>query len=326
MDLSMKLRKLVDIIRMNGIQDIKRKLSSYFRNKYTHFLYKYIAKNPFSEVWQGQWYEYNKIVKKYIDATYDIETLFPKNTNAYDEKNIWVYWNSGIETAPEIVKKCYIQLQKNIPSGYRLINLSQKNIDDFVLFPDFITEKIATGRISQTHFSDILRTAVIYRYGGIWFDATCLLTDDIPKRVLNSKFFVFQANRLNQNETRPPIKCSSWFISSNLPKCRIPERTLQILLAYWQNNKRLCHYYLYHIIIAALIDHDEQCAEIWNEMPYICNMNPHVLMFSFGNAYTEDLWQNAIGSCFVHKLTYKYNSKLMEATKENILQHLMRLF
>ena len=322
----MSIKHILSIIKSNNLYELRKKISDIYWALYNRFLEKYIGRIPTPEAWQGQWFAYNKIKKKYLRASYDIDSIFPQDSIIPDEKNIWIYWNSDIKNAPDIVKKCFTQLQKNKPQKYRIVSLSQDNIKDYVNFPEFILDKLNKGLIAQAHFSDILRTALVYRYGGIWVDSTCLLTQQIPQKVLNSTFFVFQANQLNLQETYPPIKCSNWFISSNIQKCRILERTLQILLTYWQKNNRILHYYLYHIIMAAVVNNDTECANIWNKMPYICNMNPHVLQYSFEKKYTKVCWENAVDSCFIHKLTYKYDNKLMQATDENILQHLMRSF
>lgn len=305
---------------------LRKKISDYLWLWRTRFLEKYIGKIPTPEAWQGQWHAYNRIKNNYLNATYDIGSIFPQKTTVLDQKNIWIYWNSGIENAPGIVKKCFLQLQKYKPNDYHIHLLTQENIKDYVELPSFIQDKLKYGSISQTHFSDILRTALIYQYGGIWMDATCLLTQCIPPKVLNSDFFVFQANQLNLLETYPPIKCSSWFIVSNIQHNPILKRTLQILLSYWEKNNRIIHFYLLHIIMAAIVDNDAECARMWQEMPYICNMNPHVLQYSFGKKYNELQWKNALESCFIHKLTYKYNNDILNKTDETILQHLMRLY
>lgn len=322
----MFVKKIVRKIRSKGLRGIIEKIPDYFRWKYILFLHKYVAKIPSAEAWQAQWFEYHKLEKKYINATYDLDSLFLKTTQITNEKNVWVYWNSGMDSAPEIVKKCFSQLKKNLPQDYKLVLLTQENIKDFVNFPDFVQDKLQKGIICQAHFSDMLRTALIYKYGGIWLDSTCLLTQKIPEKVLNSKFFVFQTNLMTLNETCSPIKCSNWFISSNVTGCKILGRTLQILLAFWQKNNRVWHYYLYHLVLSAVINNDEECYKIWNEMPYICNVNPHVLLYSFEKEYSQNRWYNIIESCFVHKLTYKYNPRLLEAPNENIFQHLMKLF
>lgn len=305
---------------------LRKKISDYLWLWHTRFLEKYIGKIPTPEAWQGQWYAYNRIKNNYLNTTYDIGSIFPKNAKVLDQKNLWVYWNSGIENAPDIVKKCFLQLQKNKPNDYHIYLLTQENIKDYVELPSFIQNKLTNGSISQTHFSDILRTALIYQYGGIWIDATCLLTDKIPEKILNSNFFVFQASLLNLRETYSPIKCSSWFIASNERHNPILERTLQILLSYWKKNNRIIHYYLYHLIMAAIVNNNAECAQIWQEMPYICNMNPHVLQYSFEKNYNEIQWKNILESCFVHKLTYKFNNDVLCKADETILQHFMRLY
>ena len=78
--------------------------------------------------------------------------------------------------------------------------------------------------------------------------------------------------------------------------------------------------------MAAIINNDSKCAQIWQEMPYICNMNPHVLQYSFEKKYSWQHWETAIESCFIHKLTYKYNKDTLDQTEESMLQHLMKVY
>ena len=78
--------------------------------------------------------------------------------------------------------------------------------------------------------------------------------------------------------------------------------------------------------MAAIINNDAECAQIWQKMPYICNMNPHVLQYSFEKKYSEEQWENVIESCFIHKLTYKYDNSILNNAEETILQHLMRVY
>ena len=310
-------------IRSYSLSKIMRKISSRIKRNYDLFLYRHVGKIPKAEVWQGQWLIYKKIKRKYLDVHYDLKSIFPRNSDIPDEKNIWVYWNDDIELAPDLVKKCYKQLQKNKPENYRLILISQQNIQEYVHFPSFIMDKVERKIMSQAHFADIIRTALIYKYGGIWMDATCLLTSKIPEKILNSDFFVFQATLL---DVYSPIKNSNWFIAANKRNCKILERMLQVLLYYWERNNRILHYFLYHIIMSTIVETDPECYKIWKKMPYICNMNPHVMQYSFYDEFSEAQWNNIIESCFVHKLTYKYDNKALSTTKKNILQHVMDIY
>lgn len=318
---------VINIIKGTTIRSLLMvKLPRYLYRKFQIISWTIFGKLPKSYAWKGQWYAYEKIKNRYLRQTYDINSLFPKTNPCIDKKNIWVYWNTGFHNAPELVKKCHNQLVENIPIGYKLHVITESNISDYVIIPDFVKKKLSQGIMAQTQFSDILRTALLYRYGGIWMDATCLLSQPIPNKVLNAQLFMFQANKLPLDETYPPIKCSSWFIATNETENYLLSRVLQVVLYYWQKNNHLIHYYLYHIALSALVDGDEKCKDIWSNVPYVCNMNPHVLWFEFFEDYTPARWENALESCFVHKLSYKFKAETLSCKNENLIQHFMKVY
>lgn len=305
---------------------LTKKIPSYTKRQVQKAKWMLFGHIPNSIHWKGQWYAYNQIKRKYLSNSYDISTLYPKNNPCSDSKNIWVYWNSGMDSAPELVVKCNKQLKKTIPDGYKLHIITAQNLYEYVHFPDFILNKTKDGIIGQAHFSDLLRTALLYLYGGIWMDATCLLTQPIPQYVLHADLFMFQANLLPLTETYPPIKCSNWFIAARTPKNHILYRMLQVLLGYWSKKKTLIHYYLYHLALSALVETEEDCASLWNKIPYVCNMNPHVMWFKFFEEYTPERWNNAVNSCFVHKLSYKFDSNELNRDRQNLLMYFVNSY
>ena len=63
---------------------------------------------------------------------------------------------------------------------------------DYVTFTDEIINKFNSGKIDYTHMSDILRAELLYRYGGMWIDATYLVTQKIcEKNFIDNKTFVW---------------------------------------------------------------------------------------------------------------------------------------
>ena len=69
------------------------------------------------------------------------------------------------------------KLQKNkvfgrSEGGYQMIILDKDTYKDYVDIPDVILKKLAEGKISFTHFSDILSFALLMNYVGWWMDAT----------------------------------------------------------------------------------------------------------------------------------------------------------
>lgn len=80
---------------------------------------------------------------------------------------------------------------------------------------------------------------------------------------------------------------------------------------------------MFHFALSALVEEDKQCKELWQNMPYVCNMNPHVLLFSFSRKYTPEYYQFIKDSCFIHKLSYKFDKKLLKSEENNILKNFL---
>lgn len=107
---------------------------------------------------------------------------------------IFIMWWQGLNYMPPIVQLCYQQLTKN--SGDHPIEfISKDNISDVFIrrlnrdIPCNFIEWLTTGKISIQHFSDIIRTYLIYNVGGIWIDATIFLNRPIDEIILNKKFY-----------------------------------------------------------------------------------------------------------------------------------------
>ena len=50
------------------------------------------------------------------------------------------------------------------------------------------------------HFTDIIRLALLYNYGGVWIDATILLTDYLPQEYFEMDYFMFQRDDNLENK------------------------------------------------------------------------------------------------------------------------------
>ena len=110
---------------------------------------------------------------------------------------IWTVWWQGEENAPEIVKMCINSMRKHC-NGHKVIVLDEKNYKDYVKLPEIIEQRYNEGKIDttdlkkitldQTKISDIVRTYLLYNYGGIWADATMFFSDDIPEDLFDAKW------------------------------------------------------------------------------------------------------------------------------------------
>ena len=110
---------------------------------------------------------------------------------------IWTMWWQGEENAPEIVKMCVNSMRKH-SNGHKVIVLDGDNYKNYVKFPEVIEQRFAEGKadtmdlrkitLDQTKISDIVRTYLIYNYGGIWVDATIFFSADIDDELFKAKW------------------------------------------------------------------------------------------------------------------------------------------
>ncbi len=261
-------KKSLEIVRLN----VSNKIVSRLRKKYKNYIINYTQKNI------------SKASASHLHS--DI---------------IWFCWLQGLDNAPDIVKECYKSLKQNI-TGKTIEVITLKNYKEFITFPDYIQEKIDSGNISKTHFSDLLRLELLIKYGGTWIDSTVYCSGkNIPKYYLDSDLFLFQ--NLKPGLDGQATRISSWFITAraNNPILKL---TRALLYEYWKNNSKLIDYFLFHDFFELAI---EAYPEEWKKVIPIENGMPHVLLLRLFDVYDDELWTAIKSEIPFHKLTYKFD-------------------
>lgn len=214
-------------------------------------------------------------------------------------KTIWLCWLQGEEQAPPMVKRC-IESVRKYAVDYTIRLLTADNIEQTVDLPEYIWRKYKEGTISFTHFSDILRTALLVQHGGIWLDVTVLLTSPIPTTIAQQPLFFFQKSPF---QPIPHIG-SSWFIVAQKGN-PVLQRVLDVLCEYWKKENVLRDYFLFHLILFLVVTRNEQGAAILKQMPYVTNAEPHLLQFRLFEQYNENEWNMLTVQSAIHKLSWK---------------------
>ena len=105
---------------------------------------------------------------------------------------IFVCWWTGLESAPAIVKQCVKSIYKN--AGKHPVNfITAKNYSDYISVPDFIIDKMKSGKMGLAHFADYLRVSILEKYGGLWLDATIYCSQLIPDSFFEYPFFTLKS-------------------------------------------------------------------------------------------------------------------------------------
>lgn len=277
-----KLRRLRDLIRFLKLFKVRKDLHL-VTNK------NILAKISEDDVYKKYEKEYSELIARGVDMS--LESA-PCN-------KIWICWLQGEENAPELVRACINSIRCNF-STHEVIILSEKNISTYIQFPEYIEKKWKEKKFGAAHFSDLLRTALLCQYGGIWIDATVLCTsNDIPTAITESPLFVYQIIDLIRWD-REPIVASSWFISSysNHPILLL---TRALLYKYWETNEYTENYFLFHIFFAIAT---RRYKDEWKKVPVYTNQSPHTLQFELGEPYNESRWNEITRMSVFHKLNH----------------------
>ncbi|MDL2302728.1 capsular polysaccharide synthesis protein, partial [Lachnospiraceae bacterium OttesenSCG-928-D06] len=269
---------------------VKQKILNYF---YRNDIIQIADKNRYDKM---LWLE-----KRFSNCIVEKEAVISRST-----EYIWWCWLQGIESAPIEVKICYESAKKFL-SDKTFIIITKETYKDFIKLPDYIEEKYKNGKISNTHFSDLLRLELLLRYGGIWVDSTIYFTGEKDINIfLKQELFLYRYKMGNE----PAFRSSNWLIAAR-PNNRILNAVLNMLYSYWEVYDVLIDYFIFHIFftISTLKYEDD-----WNNVLNIDNVLPHFLQYNLPMPFNPEQWSNLKQTTDVHKLTYK----LSEETKNSI--------
>lgn len=226
---------------------------------------------------------------------------------------IFVYWGQGFESAPAVVQRCHAALRLNNPSA-DIHELTDARVPFYVDIPEAILAALGDDR---THKSDLIRLALLERYGGIWLDATCFVSEPLTPRV----------DRLLENGdtfgfTYSPAMISSWFLASRQSSYVI-HLWRAALFMWWEERGELLGYFLLHHFFEMLYELDDRFRAEWEKGTQLSSRPPHALQAAMLKDYEPTDYQTALENSFVHKLTHKARKPVI-VSPASLISHFVR--
>jgi|WetSurMetagenome_2_1015567.scaffolds.fasta_scaffold31225_4 hypothetical protein len=243
---------------------------------------------------------FRKIIKKYAAIPADVyQDISPADRYA-GLPPVFICWWQGYDTAPVLVKKCIDSTRKHA-GKHPVILITADTWQQYAHIPQNIINKVESGAISLTHFSDILRMCLVSEHGGLWLDATIFTAQDIPEEYFTSPFYTIRypgsASRITKG--RWTGFCMGACCGSVLHSfCR------DIFFSYWKKNNVLFEYFF--------IDYVIFCA--YSKIPVIHNMIDSVpenctgvkeLEMHFNDAYSPEMYALLLEKSVFFKLNWK---------------------
>ena len=269
------------------------------------------------------------LIQKYssIPADKKFEKVSRENYRLY------FCWLGGEETLPPVVQCCYNSLKTNA-GDYKICFIDEKNFSDYVELPDYILKKFREGKISPAHFSDIIRVNLLEKYGGLWIDATILVTEPLEKHqeLFDLLFYTQKICQTKdmQNEFMKNSNCyvsyarwATFLLGSSILHNPLFVFAKDFYNEYWKEFDGVVDYFLMDYMIDIAY---EKIPFVKAEMDAVPINNPeiHTLVNRLVEKYSDYPYEKILKDTFLHKLTYKFPFDYQD--KQTVLYEIMQKY
>ena len=179
--------------------------------------------------------------------------------------------------------------------------LTPENVKEYVEIPQLFWDLKEKGKIKTAFFSDILRACLLIQNGGIWIDATVLLTEELPSYIIDADLFVFQ-NDLKID--LDGLNMASYFISAKKDN-KILKETLSALIQYWKENNFLVNYFTFLHTFTMVTQANKENKELFAKVPFFNFLPVQQFQGELLNQFSEERWEEVKKISGIHKLTHK---------------------
>ena len=222
---------------------------------------------------------------------------------------VWCCWWQGEEQMPEIVRMCHTRLKQVLPSDKATLKIViLENYKNLVDIPEHIIRKFESGLITMATMSDVLRFALLNKYGGYWLDATVFFTDAIPEKYFTGEFFCQRMTKSPQAE-REACRCNWCGFSMAGPKGNpVFDFMCKAFDAWYRNNDGIIDYVLIDYMLWTGYQYVPAIRNIIDTVP---DNNEDIFeMYQVLNKpYSQELLSTLTDRNVMHKLTYKMDLK-----------------
>lgn len=201
---------------------------------------------------------------------HDLVSLIEKYRNFEDlgshEENapIWVCWWTGLDRAPELVKRCVESTYRN-SGNHPVYLISEETYSKYLEIPTFMLEKVKAGKMGLAHLADYIRVKLLADYGGLWLDATIFSSGSIPDMCFDLPVFTCKG----------PVRKSTYISNYRWVtfclggwKGNVFYRALsEAFEVYWRKNDYAIDYLFFDHIILSLYEQVPVIHKLLDEIP-----------------------------------------------------------
>ena len=246
-------------------------------------------------------------IKRYIKLNFDSvlnkykDDVYPES-QSFDNRMIWVCWLQGEANMPDIVRTCYNSVKAN-GNGREVVLITNENVEKYISIPKFIKGKVNNGKMSRTHLADYIRISLLKNYGGLWIDATVLVTDKIN---IDCKLPFFSIKQKPDSiHFVSQYRWAVWILGCSPQIGKILFDCLENLFkAYLKKHSFFIDFFLFDYFLAVMYDEIPLVKQLVDNCPYN-NPNAYELGALLNKEFNEDAFLQLKKNNTFHKLSWK---------------------
>lgn len=238
---------------------------------------------------------FSSVLNKYKDAVYP-------ESQSFDNRKIWVCWLQGEANMPDIVRTCYNSVKANA-NGREVVLITNENVEKYISIPKFIKDKVNNGKMSRTHLADYIRISLLKNYGGLWIDATVLVTDKIN---IDCKLPFFSIKQKPDSiHFVSQYRWAVWILGCSPQIGKILFDCLENLFkTYLKKHSLFIDFFLFDYFLAVMYDEIPLVKQHVDNCPYN-NPNAYELGNLLNKEFNEDDFLQLKKNNTFHKLSWK---------------------
>ena len=163
-----------------------------------------------------------------------------------------------MDDAPELVRACVSSVIGNLPEYCVPVLITLDNWSEYVTFTPAVINKFNRRIITYTHLADMLRSELIYRYGGLWIDATYYVSRTIPDTVFDQEFFSLAFDKPLWGMDIMRGRWSSSLLGAKQRHTPVMQFIMEGLWLYWEHTDETIDYFFWDYIFDAGYRHFEE--------------------------------------------------------------------
>lgn len=244
------------------------------------------------------------LVEKYKSHEQKLLDPIDESVAADGKIPVWMCWWQGENNAPDVVKMCMSSVRRNLDNKvFTLRVITLDNCMQYVSFSPQIIEKFNEGQISMAMLSDILRMELLYRYGGLWIDATYYVSDTRINDIADAKFYTQKMKNDIWDDDVSKCRWSGDFLKGDAGFSMFGFVMEAFSELYLYTDKIVDCFAIDHFVDIAYENLEEVKAAIDS-----CHVNNEQVRFLVQNSdrnFCKETWDEVCKETWIHKLSYK---------------------